>query len=73
METALKAKLDQNDDIRVQLRATRPLQLVEASVHDRYWSAGVDLHHVTADSSKWTGENKLGLMLTKLRDGYIDG
>lgn len=44
---------------------------VEASPYDKVWGIGYDEHDaLTSDMSTW-GENRLGKILTELRDQYI--
>ena len=62
METGLRAKFDQNPDLRQKLIDTFPAMLVEGNTWgDVFW--GVDLH-------TRKGENHLGKLLMKLRDEY---
>lgn len=60
MRRALRAKFDTHDDIRAVLLGTGNEELVENAPGDFYWGVGKD----------GSGQNKLGLLLVKLRQEY---
>lgn len=61
MKNALRAKFRQNKDIRDQLLATSPKQLVEKTTTDYYWGCG----------SNMTGRNMLGKLLMEIREEFF--
>eukprot|EP01138_Halocafeteria_seosinensis_P005734 gb/GECG01005862.1/.p1 GENE.gb/GECG01005862.1/~~gb/GECG01005862.1/.p1 ORF type:complete len:154 (+),score=19.53 gb/GECG01005862.1/:1-462(+) len=58
MRRALRAKFEQNPELRDQLMATHPATLVEDAPTDAYWGIGKDSN----------GKNRLGVLLMELRD-----
>jgi ribA/ribD-fused uncharacterized protein len=69
MKKCLIAKYTQNDGLRQHLLGTGDMTLGEASMSDKYWGTGVGLRHSdTLKPSKWTGINKMGILLTEIRD-----
>ena len=58
MFKALQAKFTQHEDLKKLLVGTKDRRLVEHSPHDKYWGDGGD----------GSGENRLGILLMKLRD-----
>lgn len=50
------------------LLSTGDAVLVEASPYDKIWGCGIGLNGNYSNPSVWTGENKLGFLLMKLRD-----
>ena len=69
METALKAKFQQNVGPDTFLKSTGQKLLIEASPTDLYWGAGLSLEDTDLwDQNKWKGKNKLGSLLIELRD-----
>ena len=58
MREAVRAKLEQNADIRKILLATGDAQLIEDAPNDYYWGWG----------EKHTGKNMLGIILMESRD-----
>ena len=58
MRDALRAKLQQHDDVRDLLLATGDAKLIEHTANDSYWGDGGD----------GTGKNMLGRLLMELRD-----
>ena len=69
MKTGLKAKFEQNISLRESLKATNDSVLVEANPADTYWGAGLSLTDRNIwDNTKWKGQNKLGKLLTEVRD-----
>jgi hypothetical protein len=56
------------------LLATAPCTLVEASPVDRIWGIGLAAEHERAvHRAQWNGENRLGQVLTRLRDDFVRG
>lgn len=65
-------KFLQNRDLLLQLLDTTPTLLVEASPYDKIWGIGLSENDKNAlDMSKWKGENKLGKILTNLRNDFL--
>jgi ribA/ribD-fused uncharacterized protein len=63
------AKFTQNQHLLKKLLSTAGTTLVEASPYDKIWGIGLDQNHPHAKiRSKWRGENRLGEILTKLRE-----
>ncbi|KAL0490867.1 GTP cyclohydrolase [Acrasis kona] len=62
MYRAIHAKFTQNDDIRKILLGTGNAKLVEHTRNDSYWGDGGNGH----------GQNRLGVLLMKLRDELED-
>lgn len=58
MYTALKAKFTQSLELAIKLRETDDANLVEDSPYDYYWGVGRNK----------TGQNRLGVLLMRLRD-----
>ena len=68
MESAITAKFQQNQDLRLFLKQTGDTKLAEANPYDEYWGVGISLHNEDIwDTSKWKGRNVLGKLLEKLR------
>jgi len=68
------AKFTQHDGLRAALEATSPATLVEASPTDRIWGIGLSSSHADACCrARWRGRNRLGAVLTQLRDELRDG
>ena len=69
MLAALNAKFSQSSYLRTVLLSTGTRVLSEANTYDKVWGSGVGfndkdvLHHST-----WTGKNRLGKLLMKIRD-----
>jgi len=64
-----RAKFTQNPELRAQLVATAPTELVEASPYDKIWGIGLAATDVRAqDPAQWKGANLLGKLLTQLRE-----
>jgi ribA/ribD-fused uncharacterized protein len=61
MEIGLYAKFTQNGDLKKKLLSTDDSLLIEDSPRDSYWGIGKD----------GNGENKLGILLTKVRNNLI--
>jgi ribA/ribD-fused uncharacterized protein len=63
------AKFSQNEDLRRQLFATAGTTLVEATPMDKVWGAGLRANDERInDRRAWLGENRLGQILTEVRD-----
>lgn len=66
------AKFNQNKYLGQKLKDTGRLLLVEASPYDRIWGIGMTAEKAArTDPSKWNGKNKLGKILTEVRDKYL--
>jgi hypothetical protein len=66
------AKFTQNEDLLKKLLATKGATLVEASPYDKIWGIGLEENDPRAKNrSTWLGENRLGEILTKLRDDLL--
>lgn len=64
-----RAKFTQNAVLYAALMATEGTVLVEASPYDRRWGIGLSVDDPRAqDRTQWHGENRLGFILTRLRD-----
>lgn len=73
MEQGLKAKIDQNPDIKKFLLDTGTNMLLEASPSDRYWGIGMSINYGrTWIKNSWSGtaDNHLGRLLAELRSFY---
>lgn len=69
MEKAVCEKFSQNRQMADALKATPGKVLAEASPTDRFWGIGLGMHHANATvKSMWRGQNKLGSLLTALRN-----
>jgi ribA/ribD-fused uncharacterized protein len=66
VKTAIRAKFTQNPELLKQLLSTGDLYLAEASPYDRVWGTGTR----SADRSKWTGQNLLGIILVEVREEF---
>ena len=69
MEKAILAKFMQNKHLTDVLLSTGSKDIVEASPHDTYWGAGVNMRNiVSTPKEQWPGRNELGQLLMKARD-----
>ena len=59
MLRGLRAKFEQNQSLKEKLLATGNQELREHTARDKYWGDG---------GKKFTGQNRLGVLLMKLRD-----
>lgn len=67
-------KFTQNPKMLKELQATDGTLLVEASPTDRVWGIGIaEDHRDINEPKKWKGLNKLGEVLTRLRDDLKAG
>jgi len=65
------AKFSQNRDMQEFLMSCRGI-IVEASPYDKIWGNGLLQDHPDSTNPElWPGENKLGSILTELRDEFI--
>lgn len=66
------AKFTQNPELLKQLLATKGTILVEASPFDSIWGIGLRASDPRAKyRQSWQGENRLGFILTTLRDNLL--
>jgi ribA/ribD-fused uncharacterized protein len=69
MATACAAKFRQNDNLRKCLLETGSALMVEAAPRDFTWGVGLSLDDERLlDRTKWKGKNRLGNLLTQLRE-----
>ncbi|KAH9523394.1 hypothetical protein Btru_039916 [Bulinus truncatus] len=67
------AKFQQNEELRKELIKTFPKTLVEASPTDTIWGIGLSASNPKAQDKKtWRGQNKLGYILTEVRDRLME-
>ena len=67
MTKALFEKFSQNSHLKEYLLNTGDVTLAEASPSDRFWGIGAGLGKVASTNENFTGQNKLGELLMKLR------
>ena len=70
MRWGLKAKFEQNQDLKTFLLNTKNMMLVEASPHDKFWGVGMSMRNKNIWKKKsWLGysKNQLGILLMELR------
>ena len=67
MKNILLAKFRQNDVLLGKLQATGTCVLIEAT-RDSYWGSGVNLNDPKLKTNVWSGQNKLGTLLSQVRD-----
>lgn len=73
METGIKMKVEQNDDIKQLLLSTGSKIIVEASPYDTIWGIGMSKKNTNAIyEEKWKGLNLLGKAWMKIRSEYIN-
>ena len=69
MKDALRAKFDQNEELKLFLKQTEETVLAEANPHDNYWGIGLSLEDKdTWDPDMWKGRNELGKLLMEVRN-----
>jgi ribA/ribD-fused uncharacterized protein len=69
MEVAVKAKFQQNPELKKKLLETGQKMLIECNVHDSYWGNGRSLYDKDAkEQTKWKGKNKMGEVLCRVRE-----
>lgn len=67
-----REKFTQHERLYNALLATHPTTLVEASPYDKIWGIGMSQSAPGVDDpNNWKGENRLGNILTKLRNDLI--
>lgn len=65
----LKAKFQQNEELRDKLLSTNGCILAECAVKDLIWGIGLSMKDPNRfDTTKWRGKNLLGYALMKVRD-----
>jgi ribA/ribD-fused uncharacterized protein len=72
MTDGVKAKFEQNENIRNFLLATGEKTLVEANPYDKHWSCGFSLKDTAKilDVDNWPGDNELGNILMDTRNAF---
>jgi ribA/ribD-fused uncharacterized protein len=69
LQAAVKAKFEQNQDLKNLLLSTQNKMLAECNQFDKVWGTGLKLNSAEAlDRTKWQGENALGNILITVRD-----
>ena len=69
MRTAVTAKFSQNRDLAECLKKSEKNIIVEANPSDSFWGAGLALEDKNIwKMDLWKGGNKLGMILSELRD-----
>ena len=69
MKKGVKAKFEQNNQLRTLLNNTGDTIIGEGSANDLVWGTGIPVFHNDAlDRNKWKGENLLGKILMEIRD-----
>jgi ribA/ribD-fused uncharacterized protein len=67
------AKFEQNPILMTELMETYPTTLVEASPYDSIWGIGMGVNEAKkTPKSEWKGENRLGNVLTEVRNQLRD-
>ena len=65
-----RLKFEQNEDLCKSLMDTGENRLGEAA-HNKVWGTGLPLRDKdTIDTTKWTGQNKMGIVLETIRSDY---
>ncbi|XP_078316624.1 uncharacterized protein LOC111118880 isoform X2 [Crassostrea virginica] len=73
VKVGIKAKFEQNEKLKKALIATFPRILVEAAPRDRLWGIGMGSSNKNAYCRlTWKGQNKLGYLLTKIRNEIME-
>jgi ribA/ribD-fused uncharacterized protein len=73
VKTGARAKFTQHLKLLADLLATAGTLLVEASPYDRVWGVGLSASDPRIrDRAKWRGENRLGHLLTDLREELLN-
>ena len=68
MEIGIRAKFDQNDQLKLKLLNTGEKMLIECNPYEKYWSCGLRINDPqVGDQSKWNGINVLGNILSTVR------
>lgn len=69
MYIGLWAKFTQNAQLFSQLRQTGDGLITEAATANKYWTNGISILDIKRlkDPQTWDGDNKLGMLLMKLR------
>lgn len=69
MQRGLQMKVEQNEDVKKALVATKNKIIAEASPYDKIWGIGLSENDINCrDQNKWKGENLLGIAWMKVRD-----
>ena len=70
MECGVKAKFEQNKELKNLLISSASKMFIECNKYDPFWGNGLSIHDVHAEErSKWKGENALGNILIRVREG----
>jgi hypothetical protein len=64
----LRAKFEQNEQLKMKLLATSDKQIVESSPVDGFWVAAADFSDPKLLRKEWTGQNQLGKLLMLVRE-----
>ncbi|EAZ97290.1 hypothetical protein MELB17_09318 [Marinobacter sp. ELB17] len=69
-----REKFLQNPRLLEDLLATGNREIVEASPYDKIWGIGLkDDHPDATNPSRWPGENRLGNVITQVREDLLAG
>jgi ribA/ribD-fused uncharacterized protein len=72
METALHAKFNQHEHLKAFMLGTGTRRLIHTNAFDSYWAVGLPASDPNiADQSEWKGQNRLGELLTAVRDKLV--
>lgn len=72
MVDALKAKFNQNPNLKQILMSTGNKQLAETTSRDKIWAIGLDMNDPKRfDETQWKGQNLLGKALMEARASFI--
>lgn len=72
MRTGLRAKFLQHPELRELLLSTKNRPIGEADPRDKYWGIGTGASTSFAKNpARWKGKNRLGQLLTELRDEFM--
>ena len=72
MEQAVQAKIEQVPEVQDHLLSTEGVRLVEAVPGDSFWGSALNKQQtLSVKREKWLGKNRLGGMLSRIRDQMI--
>ena len=70
LEVGVKTKFEQNPNILAELLSTGGKAIAECNKRDKFWGIGLGLDDKSVnDKTKWKGENALGEILIRVREG----